>query len=155
GGWGRGRLPVINVNWDDAASYLNWLSRKTGKRYRLLSEAEREYVARAGATTAFWWGNSISPAQANYDGNYIYDGGPKGESRHKTVSVDSFQPNAWGLYQMHGNVREWIEDCYHESYVGAPSDGSAWTSGACSQRVLRGGAWNFFPKDLRSASRDK
>ena len=95
---------------------MAWLSRKTGKTYRLLSEAEREYVARAGTTTPFWWGSTISTSQANYDGNYTYGGGPKGEYRQKTVPVDSFQPNPWGLYQVHGNVWEWVEDCWNDSY---------------------------------------
>ena len=136
-GWGRGKRPVINVNWDDAKAYVAWLSRKTGKTYRLLSEAEREYVTRAGTTTPFWWGSSISTSQANYDGNYTYGSGSKGEYRQKTMPVDSFQPNPWGLYQVHGNVWEWTEDCWNDSYNGAPTDGSAWTaaiavSGSCA-----------------------
>ena len=132
-GWGRGRRPVINVSWDDAKAYVAWLSNKTGKTYRLLSEAEREYVTRAGTTTPFWWGSSISTSQANYDGTNTYGSGVKGEFRHETLPVDSFQPNPWGLYQVHGNVWEWVEDCYHESYAGAPSDGSAWTFEDCSR----------------------
>jgi formylglycine-generating enzyme required for sulfatase activity len=152
-GWGRGRLPVINVSWNDATAYAAWLSRKTGKTYRLLSEAEREYVTRAGSTTPFWWGGSISPQQANYDGNYTYGNGPKGEYRERTVPVDSFQPNPWGLYQVHGNVWEWTQDCYHDSYAGAPLDGSAWATGDCSSRVLRGGAWNSYPGGLCAAYR--
>ena len=123
-GWGRGRRPVINVSWDDAKAYVGWLSRKTGKTYRLLSEAEREYVTRAGTTTPFWWGTSISTQQANYNGNYTYGTGATGVSRRQTVLVDSFQPNPWGLYQVHGNVWEWTEDCWHDNYSGAPSDGS-------------------------------
>jgi formylglycine-generating enzyme required for sulfatase activity len=141
-GWGRGKLPVINVSWDDAKAYALWLSGKTGKTYRLLSEAEREYAARAGTTTAFWWGSSISTSQANYEGNCTFAGGAKGVYREKTVSVDSFAPNPWGLYNVHGNVWEWVEDCWHETYQGAPVDGSAWTT-ACtdgSARVARGGA---------------
>jgi formylglycine-generating enzyme required for sulfatase activity len=159
-GWGRGRRPVINVNWDDAKSYVAWLSRKGGKPYRLLSEAEREYVTRAGTTTPFWWGSSISASQANYDSDYTYDAGSTvdhrqatGDYREKTVPVDSFQPNPWGLYQVHGNVLDWVEDCYHDSYVGAPSDGSAWTTGDCKDRVLRGGSWVHLPKSLRAADR--
>jgi formylglycine-generating enzyme required for sulfatase activity len=144
-GWGRGRRPVINVSWDDANAYVGWLSRKTGKIYRLLSEAEREYVTRAGTTTPFWWGASISTQQANYNGNYAYGAEATGVSRRQTVPVDSFQPNPWGLYQVHGNVWEWTEDCWHDDYTGAPSDGSAWTSGGCSDRVIRGGAWYFYP----------
>lgn len=105
-GWGKGRRPVIEVSWNDATAYAAWLSKKTGKIYRLLSEAEWEYVARAGTTTAFSWGDEISAEQANYDGNYTYGDGSKGKYRQKTVPVDSFDPNPWGLYQMHGNVWE-------------------------------------------------
>jgi formylglycine-generating enzyme required for sulfatase activity len=152
-GWGRRRRPVINVSWDDAKAYVAWLSRKTGKTYRLLSEAEREYVTRAGTTTPFWWGSSISMSQANYNGNYAYGGGAKGEYRAKTLPVDTFQPNPWGLYQVHGNVWEWVEDCWNDSYRGAPSDGSAWTSGDCSRGVVRGGSWDLDPQFLRSANR--
>jgi len=152
-GWGRGRRPVINVSWDDAKAYVAWLSRKTGKTYRLLSEAEREYVTRAGTTTPFWWGSTISTEQANYNGLYTYGGGSKGEYRKRTLPVDSFQPNPWGLYQVHGNVWEWVEDCHHDSYAGGPSDGSAWTTGVCSHRVLRGGSWFGGPRFLRAAAR--
>jgi formylglycine-generating enzyme required for sulfatase activity len=151
-GWGRGRKPVINVSWDDAKAYVAWLSRKTGKAYRLLSESEREYVTRAGTTTAFWWGSAIATTQANYDGNSTY-GGPKGEFRQRTMPVESFQPNPWGLYQVHGNVEEWTEDCYHESYSGAPNNGSAWTTGDCGRRVVRGGSWFYNAKSLRAALR--
>ena len=141
-GWGRGRRPVINVSWDDAKLYLSWLSKKTGKAYRLLSEAEWEYVTRAGTTTPFWWGSSISPNQANY-----------GEYREHTVPVDSFEASPFGLYQVHGNVWEWVEDRWNRSYSGAPTDGSAWTGGECDLRVLRGGSWNFGPGYLRAAIR--
>jgi formylglycine-generating enzyme required for sulfatase activity len=151
-GWGRGRRPVINVSWNDAQTYVAWLSRTTGKTYRLLSEAEREYVTRAGTSTPFWWGTSITTQQANY-GNADY-GSVKGEYGAKTLPVDSFQPNPWGLFQVHGNVWEWTEDCYHASYVGAPSDGSAWISGDCSRHVLRGGALNYDSRILRAAIRD-
>jgi formylglycine-generating enzyme required for sulfatase activity len=152
-GWGRGRLPIINVSWNDAKAYVAWLSHKTGKSYRLLSEAEREYITRAGTMTPFWWGSSISTQQANYNGNYVYNNGLKGEYRQKTVPVDSFAPNPWGLYQVHGNVMEWAEDCWNDSYRGAPTDGSAWTSGNCDRHVLRGGAWDSLPQFLRSADR--
>jgi formylglycine-generating enzyme required for sulfatase activity len=144
---------VINVSWEDAKAYVVWLSRKTGKSYRLLSEAEREYVTRAGTTTPFWWGASISTQQANYNGTYTYGTGATGVSRRQTVPVNSFQPNPWGLYQVHGNVWEWTEDCWHDDYLGAPSDGSAWTSGGCSDRVIRGGAWYVYPWLLRAAFR--
>jgi formylglycine-generating enzyme required for sulfatase activity len=154
-GWGRGRMPVILVSWDDAKAYVAWLSRKTGKPYRLLSEAEREYVTRAGTTTPYWWGSSISSEQANYDrdtwdGDSVVRYYPK-----ETVPVDSFAPNPWGLYQVHGNVYDWVEDCYHDRYDGAPSDGSAWTAGDCTQRVLRGGGWSLEPSYLRSAARHR
>jgi formylglycine-generating enzyme required for sulfatase activity len=154
-GWGRGWRPVINVSWDDAKSYIAWLSLKTGKTYRLPSESEREYVTRAGTTTPFWWGSSISTSQANYEGNYTYRNGAKGEYRQKTLPVDAFQANPWGLYQVHGNVWEWVEDCWHDSYAGAPADGSAWISGDCKDRVDRGGSWGFYPGNLRAASRGR
>jgi formylglycine-generating enzyme required for sulfatase activity len=154
-GWGRGRRPVINVSWDDANAYAAWLSRKTGKNYRLLSEAEREYVTRAGATTPFWWGATISPQLANYNGNYAYGDGPTGENRGRTLPVDSFQSNPWGLYQLQGNVNEWTQDCWHDDYIAAPSDGSAWTSGNCEFRVSRGGSWYSFPALVRAARRNR
>jgi formylglycine-generating enzyme required for sulfatase activity len=151
--WGRGRLPVINVSWNDAKTYVTWLARKTGKPYRLLSEAEREYVTRAGATTPFWWGATISSAQANYDGTNPFGAGPVSDWRRKTVPVDNFDPNPFGLYQVHGNVRDWVEDCWNDSYVGAPADGSAWMSGNCKRRVLRGTSW--FDKPADAAFRDE
>jgi formylglycine-generating enzyme required for sulfatase activity len=150
-GWGRGRRPVTNVSWDDAKAYVAWLSKKTGKPYRLLSEAEREYVTRAGTTSAFWWGSSMSTSQANYDGDFTYGDGTTGEYRGKTEVVESFSPNPWGLYQVHGNSYDWVEDCYHDSYRGAPSDGSTWISEDCSFRVARGGSWIDDPRSLRSA----
>jgi formylglycine-generating enzyme required for sulfatase activity len=154
-GWGRGSRPVINVSWDDAKAYVAWLSRKTGKSYRLLSEAEREYIARAGAATPFWWGASITPELANYDGtgDAYKGGGAKGEYRRKTMPVQSFNPTSWGIYQVHGNVYEWVEDCWHDSYEGAPTNGSAWTTGDCNYRVLRGGSWSNNPQFLRAAFR--
>jgi formylglycine-generating enzyme required for sulfatase activity len=146
-GWGRGRRPVINVSWDDAQSYLTWLSRKTGKTYRLLSEAEREYVTRAGTATPYWWGASISTDRANYAGEL------NEEFRSQTVPVDSFVPNPWGLYQVHGNVWEWVEDCFERNYAGAPLNGAAWTSGICAFRVLRGGSFSNPRQNLRAAGR--
>jgi formylglycine-generating enzyme required for sulfatase activity len=156
-GWGRGKHPVINVNWDDAKAYATWLSRKTGKSYRLLSEAEREYVTRAGTTTPFWWGSSVTPMQANYDGSAdpYKGGGTKGEDRKRTVPVDTFEPNPWGLYNVHGNVWDWTADCWNDSNAGNPGDGSARTTGDCSIRVVRGGSWFFDPQFLRSAYRDR
>jgi formylglycine-generating enzyme required for sulfatase activity len=152
-GWGRGSRPVIHVSWNDAQAYVAWLSSKTGKTYRLLTEAEREYVARAGTTTPFWFGTTISLEQANFDDKHPYNSSPPGGRRGQTLPVDSFFPNPWGLYQVHGNVWDWVEDCFNDSYVGAPSDGSAWMSGDCGKHVLRGGAWIDQPRFLRSAFR--
>ncbi len=149
-----GSHPVVCVSWDDANAYVNWLSRKAGRTYRLPSEAEFEYAARAGTTTPFWWGSSITPDQANYDGRFVFaGGGSKGAYRQGTVPVSSFRPNPWGLYNVHGNAWEWMADCYHDSYNGAPSDGSAWTSGSCGARVPRGGSWDDNPQNLRAANR--
>jgi formylglycine-generating enzyme required for sulfatase activity len=153
-GWGRGNRPVISVSWDEAKAYVAWLSRLTGKRYRLFSEAEREYVTRAGTKTPFWWGPWITPKQANYDGSAgLHAGGSKGQQRRKTVPVHNFEPNPWGLYNVHGNVWEWTEDCWNESNDGNPGDGNARTSGDCDHRVLRGGSWSSGPQLLRSAYR--
>jgi formylglycine-generating enzyme required for sulfatase activity len=152
-GWGRDDRPAINVSWNDAKAYVVWLSNKTGKTYRLLTEAEREYVARAGTKTLFWWGASISASEANYDGT-PFEGSQKGENRQKTLPVKSFQPNPWGLYQVHGNVWEWEEDCLNLGYNGAPNDGSAWTTtGICEKRAIRGGSWGTSAWFLRAASR--
>ena len=124
--WDRKNRPVINVSWDDAQSYVRWLSARTGKSYRLLSEAEWEYVARAGTETAYSWGDSIGVNRANcYGCGSAWD-------REQTAPVGSFTANTWGVYDMHGNVLEWVLDCPNESYKGAPTDGSAWTSGNCS-----------------------
>jgi formylglycine-generating enzyme required for sulfatase activity/glucan phosphoethanolaminetransferase (alkaline phosphatase superfamily) len=158
-GWGRGKRPVLWVSWDEAKEYVAWLSRKTGKTYRLLTEAEWEYGAR-GVTTAsashapFSAGATISTDQANYDGNATYANGTRGVDRQKTVEVGSFPANAFGLHDMHGNVWEWVEDCYKDSYHGAPTDGSAVASTDCGLRVLRGGSWYGIPQGLRSAYRD-
>jgi formylglycine-generating enzyme required for sulfatase activity len=143
--WGRGRNPVINVSCNDAKHYVSWLSEQTGRYYRLLSEAEWEYVCRAGTTTQYSWGNIISPKNANYAESGI----------HKSVEVGSYPPNAWSLHDMHGNLWEWVEDCWNGSYEGAPTDGSAWISGDCGHRVLRGGSWFSRPEPLRSAYRIK
>jgi formylglycine-generating enzyme required for sulfatase activity len=144
------------VNWDDARAYAVWLTQQTGQSYRLLTEAEREYAARAGTTTPFSWGTAITPAQANYDGTTVYaGGGSKGEYRRQTVPVDSFKANAWGIYNMHGNVWEWCEDVWHDTYNGAPNDGSPWLQGGdATYRVVRGGSWLISPRFLRSACRN-
>jgi formylglycine-generating enzyme required for sulfatase activity len=154
-GWGRGRRPVINVSWDDAKAYVAWLSSRTNANYRLLSEAEWEYVARAGTTTAFWWGASLSSIQANYNGKVVSAANSEGEYRRQTLPVNTFKPNPWGLYQVHGNVYDWTEDCFNETYQGAPSDGSAWTTGDCYRRGHRGGSWYSNPWALRSAARNR
>jgi formylglycine-generating enzyme required for sulfatase activity len=151
-GWGRGNRPVVFVSWDNAKAYVGWLSKKTGKQYRLLSESEWEYVARAGTGTAFSFGDKITTAQANYDASA---GAPVSSeaNRQKTVPVGSFPANAFGLYDMHGNVWEWVEDCWHDEYTGAPADGSAWVAPNCGGHVLRGGSWEDYAGDLRSAAR--
>lgn len=125
----------------------------TGQTYRLLSEAEWEYAARAGTTTTFWWGRQISTGQANCDGNHTIAGSKSGEYRQKTVPVDSFQPNPWGLHQVHGTVWEWCADPWHDSYNAAPTDGSVWQGGDATIRVVRGGSFDNFPRGLRSADR--
>jgi formylglycine-generating enzyme required for sulfatase activity len=149
------RHPAVCVNWYDAEAYAAWLSKTTNKTYRLLSESEREYVTRAGTTTPFWWGLGITPAQANYNGTAepYRGGGSKGVWRKATVAVDSFEPNPWGLYNVHGNVLEWTEDCWNERNAGNPGDGSARASSDCSFRVLRGGCWIESPGRLRSVYR--
>ena len=150
-GWGRGNRPVVNVSWEDAKRYVGWLSWKTGKGYRLLSESEWEYVARAGTKTSYWWGSSIGGNRANCDGcGSRYD-------NERTSPVGSFSENAFGLYDVHGNVQEWVEDCWNGDYDGAPTDGSARESEDCDceQRVLRGGSWFEFPRSLRSAYRHR
>lgn len=149
------RHPVVCINWNDAKAYAAWMSSLTGKNYRLLSEAEREYVTRAGSTGPFWWGAAISTDQANYNGNIIYAGGAKGEWRQATVSVDRFSANPWGLYNVHGNVWEWTEDCWNEKNAQNPGDGTARTTGDCSLRVVRGAAFNNAPHTLRAARRER
>jgi formylglycine-generating enzyme required for sulfatase activity len=145
--WGRGRQPVMRVSWDDITKeYLPWLREKTGKEYRLLSEAEWEYAARAGTTTAFSTGQGITKKQAQFSEG-------TGGSAGKTVEVGSFPANAFGLHDMHGNVWEWVEDCWNDNYNGALTDSSARTIGECGRRVVRGGSWNYFPWGLRSANR--
>jgi formylglycine-generating enzyme required for sulfatase activity len=150
-----GKHPVVCIDWDDAKAYVAWLSKKTGKLYRLLSESEWEYAARAGTKTPFWWGSSISTDQANYDGNSSYGSSSKGEYRQKTVPADMFEANPWGLYQVHGNAFEWVEDCWNETYQYAPSDDWMRLAGNCSRHVRRGGAWNIIAKMLRSAYREQ
>jgi formylglycine-generating enzyme required for sulfatase activity len=149
------RHPVVGVNWFDAIRYVRWLSEATGKSYRLPSEAEWEYACRAGTKTAFSFGDTITTDQANYDGNFTYNGGARGVYRRGTTPVGSFPANPWGLYDMHGNVWEWMQDVVHDNYEGAPLDGSAWEEGGDqARRVLRGGSWLYNPRYLRSALRN-
>jgi len=149
------RHPVVCVNWSDAQVYVAWLRSSTGKRYRLLTETEREYVTRAGSITPFWWGTTISTEQANYDGSITYAGGARSEPRKATVPVDSFSPNPWGLYNVHGNAWDWTEDCWNSANAGNPGDGNPRLTGDCSLRVMRGAGWNNAPHTLRSARREK
>ena len=145
-GWGRGTRPVIDVSWDDTQAYVRWLSRETGKPYRLLSEAEWEYVARAGSTTKYWWGNEADHDHANYGKDECCEGMAAGADRWVNTSpVGSFKANAFGLFDTVGNVFEWVEDCWNKHYNGAPADGSAWMSGDCDRHVLRGGSWFYGP----------
>ncbi len=141
--------PVTNVTWDDAQQYVAWLSRMTGQFYRLLTEAEWEYAARAGTTSAYNWGDEIGTGNANCDGC-----GSQWDKKETSPS-GSFKPNAFGLYDMSGNAFQWVQDCYHDDYNGAPTDGSAWPSENCSGRVVRGGSWLFDPRNVRSAARDR
>jgi formylglycine-generating enzyme required for sulfatase activity len=152
-GWGRGRRPVINVTWRDAVAYCAWLAEQTGRRYRLPTEAEWEYAARAGTTTPYWWGTEVGQGNANCDG-----GGTQWDNK-QTTPVGSFQPNTFGLYDTTGNVWEWVQDVWHDDYYGAPDDGNEWIAEhedicetAC--RVCRGSSWGYDPKDARVSSRD-
>lgn len=146
-GFGRGTRPVIYVSWDDSQAYVAWLSKMTGQRYRLLTEAEWEYAARAGTSTAYFWGEEIGVGNANCDGC-----GSEWDDR-QTSPVGSFKPNAFGLHDMAGNVWQWVQDCYQPDYNGASTEGSAVTSVDCKNRVVRGGSWYIRPPALRSAYR--
>ena len=147
-GWGRNRQPVINVSWNDAQSYVAWLGKVTGKTYRLPSEAEWEYAARAGTTTTFWWGSDIGLGKANCNGcNSRWD-------NRQTAPVGSFGPNAFGLYDMGGNVTQWVEDRWNPNFTGAPADGCAWETGDQRRRVYRSGSWYNPPALLRSSYRN-
>lgn len=163
-GWGRGNRPVINVSWVDAKQYVTWLSNKTGEKYRLPSEAEWEFAVRAGTTSPFHWGEASGEACRHGNG---FDRAAAPSYPHwfwsihcsdgfvNTAPVGSFVPNAWGLHDMTGNVWEWVEDCWHSDYTGAPSDGSAWVTGPdCGKRVNRGGGWGNHARSMRSANRD-
>ena len=150
-------LPVENVSWNDAVAFCQQLSKRTGKTYRLPSEAEWEYACRARTTTPFYFGETITPELVNYDGDYPYGNAPKGKYREQMTPVGSFQvANNFGLYDMHGNVCEWCADPWHESYRGIPADGSVWEFGGNdSYRMLRGGSWDLCSWHCRSAYRGK
>ena len=153
-GWGREDRPVINVShWDISRRFLPWLNKITGKNYRLPSEAEWEYAARAGSTTEYSWGDNMLCSRARYDGGVTSVCDATQGKNIGTVPVKSYESNALGLYDMHGNVWEWVQDCWSPNYEGAPKDGSAYLEGNCSVRVLRGGAWNYHKTGLRSANR--
>ena len=139
--------PVVCVSWDDAKKYTAWLSTKTGQAYRLLTEAEWEYAARAGTKTARYWGDAIGSGNANCDGCGSRWGAKQ------TAPSGSFRPNSFGLYDMIGNAWQWTEDCWHEGYEAAPADGTAWTTGDCKRRVVRGGSWIYLPWNARAAIR--
>jgi len=148
--WGRGKMPAINVSWVDVKRYVGWLSQLTGKEYRLLTEAEWEYAARAGVHTRYSWGDDVGMGNANCDGC-----GSQWDLR-QTAPVGSFRPNRLGLYDMHGNVWEWVEDSWHENYDVAPTDGSAWLQGGDpSFRIVRGGSWRNESEFVRAAARFK
>jgi formylglycine-generating enzyme required for sulfatase activity len=148
--WGRGTMPVINVSWADAKRYVDWLSRVTSKEYRLLTEAEWEYVARAGTSTKYSWGDQVRTADGNCDGC-----GSQWDLK-QTAPVGSFKPNVFGVHDMHGNVWEWVEDSWHENYNAAPMDGSAWLDNADPDfRVIRGGSWRNESELVRAAVRVK
>jgi formylglycine-generating enzyme required for sulfatase activity len=149
------RRPADRVSWNAAQQFCQWLSDRTGRVYRLPSEAEWEYACRAGTTTAFHFGETLTTDLANYVGEHTYQLEPKGVYRHETTEAGSFSPNAYGLHDMHGNVWEWCADAWHDNYVGAPTNGSAWERGDTSQRVVRGGSWHDPPDLCRSAVRLK
>jgi formylglycine-generating enzyme required for sulfatase activity len=145
-GWGRGNRPVINVSWDDAQAFVAWLTQKTGKAYRLPSEAEWEYAARAGTESQFWWGRTLVTGNANCEDCAA-------SPTRAPLPSQSFRPNGFGLFDVAGNAAEWVEDCWNESYRGAPTNGAPWTTGQCRQRVLRGGSFASKASFVRSAAR--
>ena len=160
-GWKRGQFPAINVSWQDAVAYTEWLSLETGNNYRLPSESEWEYAARSGSITKYHFGDDVTQLcrYANHaDKGTEFDHRNKtcsDSARDTTANVGLYQPNAFGLYDMHGNVWEWVQDCWNEGYQGVPTDSTAWTEGTCDRRVSRGGAWNSSPRQLRSAYRGR
>ena len=145
--------PVEQVSWEEAVEFCQRLSKQTGKEYRLPTEAEWEYACRAGTTTLFHFGETITKELANYHASVTYANELSGEDRGETTPVGEFLPNAFGLYDMHGNVWEWCQDDWHDNYEGAPINCMAWVSGAKNRKVIRGGSWNGFPGLCRSAYR--
>jgi formylglycine-generating enzyme required for sulfatase activity len=143
--WGRGKRAVASVSWNDAGQYVDWLSKKTGKKYRLLTEAEWEYAARAGTKTRYPWGDELGQGNAACLSC--------GAGSVMTLQAGQLPPNAFGLHDMVASRKEWVQDCWNSSYAGAPSDGSAWLQGQCKRRVLRGGSWYDSARFIRSASR--
>ncbi len=143
-------LPVVRVNWPDASAYCAWLSAQTGRAYRLPNEAEWEYACRAGSRTPFANGDEMTPAQANF----LYDENGRCIGAGRRVRVGTYAPNAFGFYDFHGNVSEWAADTWHPNYLDAPGDGRAWVETGVDRRVVRGGAWDYLPRLLRSAWRD-
>jgi formylglycine-generating enzyme required for sulfatase activity len=154
------------LSWNDATAYVAWLAKKTGKGYRLLTEAQWEYAARAGTTTRYSFGddekdlchhgNGVdATAKSKIAGAEKWSAAPCSDGYAYTAPVGSFLPNKFGLYDMHGNAWQWLEDCWHDNYAGAPTDGSGWVSGDCSRRVVRAGSWGGIPRDLRSAKRGR
>lgn len=157
-GWGRGNHPVINVTWVDATALAEWLSEQTGRSFRLPSEAEWEYAARAGTTTPFANGTNINREYGNYGPSDCCARGPGQSGRDiwdYTAPVGSFEPNQWGLHDTVGNVWEWTADCWNESYDGAPSDGSPWLEGDCARAPLKGGSWSHYSRNIRPANRNE
>jgi formylglycine-generating enzyme required for sulfatase activity len=142
---GGARQPVTNILWEEAREYVEWLSRATGRPYRLLSESEREYVARAGTTTAFWWGDSPTSSEDRVEERQL--------AESSFLPPAPSIPNPWGLHEVHGSVYDWVEDCWHDNYLGAPADGSAWIEADCSRHVLRGGAPSRAMQTRRAAAR--
>jgi len=155
-GWGRPRHPVVGVSWLDAQQYVAWLCKRTGLGYRLLTEAEWEYAARGGTTTAFSTGDTITGDDANFDARYTYGEGHKGEYRKRATRVGTFKPNGFGLYDMHGNVWEWVQDCWHKDYADLAQAGTV-SRYKCNERarVLRGGSWVDTARNLRSSHRNR
>jgi formylglycine-generating enzyme required for sulfatase activity len=147
--------PVEKVSWDDAVKFCQRLSQNTGKNYKLPSEAQWEYACRAGTMTPFYFGQSITPNLVNYDGNYSYAAAQKGEYRQQTIDVGTFPPNAFGLYDMHGNVWEWCEDDWKDNYINAPTNGKALINPVGESKVIRGGAWLYFAGCCRCSMRNQ